>query len=114
MPEASLRRKTDLATLTENLTFRDSTSDGVAGAVITVLGAEKSGGEHGVETYTRHVTVENCTLERSGKFMWDYGYLWQITVWPEDYPDTERAMGCEKVIVHRCRLSALGDTMHIQ
>ena len=24
--------------------------------------------------------------------MWDYGYLWQITVWPEDYNDAERAM----------------------
>lgn len=67
---------------TENVTFRDVTSDGVAGAVITVLGAEKKGSEREVETFARNVTVENCTLERSGKFMWDYGYLWQITVWP--------------------------------
>ena len=80
---------------TENLTFRDITSDGLAGAVITVLGAEKKGSEREVETFARNVTVENCTLERSGKFMWDYGYLWQITVWPEDYNDAERAMAAK-------------------
>jgi hypothetical protein len=80
---------------TENLLFRDVTSDGMAGAVITVLGAEQKGHDRQVETYARNVTVENCTLERSGKFMWDYGYLWQITVWPEDYHDAERAMAAK-------------------
>ncbi len=80
---------------TENLTFRDITSDGLAGAAITVLGAGKKGSEREVETFARNVTVENCTLERSGKFMWDYGYLWQITVWPEDYNDAERAMAAK-------------------
>ena len=48
-----------------------------------------------METLARNVTVENCTLERSGKFMWDYGYLWQITVWPEEYTDAERAMAAK-------------------
>jgi S-formylglutathione hydrolase FrmB len=80
---------------TENLTFRDITSDGLAGAVITVLGAEEKGSERAVKTFARNVTVENCTLERSGKFMWDYGYLWQITVWPEDYSEAERAMAAK-------------------
>ena len=80
---------------TENLTFRDITSDGLAGAAITVLGAEKKGSEREVETFARNVTVENCTLERSGKFMWDYGYLWQITVWPEEYNDDKRAMAAK-------------------
>jgi hypothetical protein len=80
---------------TENLTFRDITSDGLAGAAITVLGAEKKGSASEVETFARNVTVENCTLERSGKFMWDYGYLWQITVWPEDYTPAERAMAAK-------------------
>lgn len=77
---------------TENLSFRDISSNGMAGAVITVLGAQKKASEREVETYARNVTVENCILQRSGKFMWDYGYLWQITVWPEDYSDAERAM----------------------
>jgi parallel beta-helix repeat protein len=77
---------------TENLTFRDITTDGLAGAAITVLGAEKKGSLSEVETFARNVAVENCTLERSGKFMWDYGYLWQMMVWPENYNDAERAM----------------------
>ena len=77
---------------TENLLFRDVSSDGVAGAVITVLGAEKKGSEREVETYARNVTLDACTLLRSGKFMWDYGYLWQVTVWPEDYTEAERAL----------------------
>ena len=80
---------------TENLTFRDISSDGVAGAVITVLGTAKKDSERDVETFARNVTIENCALERSGKFMWDYGYLWQITVWPEDYNDAERAMAAK-------------------
>jgi hypothetical protein len=80
---------------TENLTFRDLTSDGLAGAAITVLGAERKGSEREIETVARNVTVENCTLERTGKFMWDYGYLWQITVWPEDYSEAERAMAAK-------------------
>ena len=80
---------------TTNLTFRDVSSDGMAGAVITVLGAAKPGSDREIDTYARNVTVENCTLDRSGKFMWDYGYLWQITVWPEDYNDTERSIAAK-------------------
>ena len=86
---------TSASKLTENLTFRDITSDGVAGAVITVLGAEKKESDREIETYARNVTIENCTFERSGKFMWDYGYLWQITVWPEDYTPEDRAMAAK-------------------
>ena len=80
---------------TENLAFRDITSDGVAGAVITVLGAVTPGSERRVATFARNVTVEQCTLERSGKFMWDYGFLWQIVVWPEDYGAHERALAAK-------------------
>ncbi|MDR3402087.1 MAG: right-handed parallel beta-helix repeat-containing protein [Chthoniobacter sp.] len=81
--------------VTENLTVRDVTSDGLAGAAISVAGAEKRGSEREIEAYARNVTVENCTLERSGKFMWDYGLLWQITVWPEDYTPREHAMAAK-------------------
>jgi hypothetical protein len=80
---------------TGNLTFRDVSSDGLAGAAISVYGAEKRGSDREIEAYARDVTVENCTLERSGKFMWDYGLLWQITVWPEDYAPRERAMAAK-------------------
>jgi len=77
---------------TANLTFRDITSDGLAGAVITVLGAENRGGDR---SYARNITIENCTLERSGKFMWDYGFLWQRMVWPEDYNNQQRALAAK-------------------
>lgn len=80
---------------TENLTFRDITSEGVAGAVITVIGAEKKGSEREIDSYAENITIENCTLLRSGKFMWDYGYLWQITIWPEDYNNAELAMAAK-------------------
>lgn len=80
---------------TEGLTFSEISSDGMAGAVITVLGAEKKGSDREVVTFARNVAVEKCTLQRSGKFMWDYGYLWQITVWPEDYTAAQRAMAAK-------------------
>ncbi len=77
---------------TRGLRFRDITSAGMAGAVVTVLGAAKPGSASEVATYATDVTVENCTLIDSGKFMWDYGYLWQITVWPEEHTERERAL----------------------
>lgn len=77
---------------TRDLTFRDITSDDLAGAAISVSGAERKGSDREIETYATNVTVENCTLERTGKFMWDYGLLWQIIVWPEDYSGQEQAM----------------------
>jgi hypothetical protein len=80
---------------TANLTFRDITSSDMAGAVITVLGRHHQQDGWQAEGLARNVTVENCTLNRSGKFMWDYGYLWQITVWPEDYSTAERDLAAK-------------------
>lgn len=80
---------------TENLTFRDITSERMAGAVVSVHGAAKAGSQSEVETFARNVTVDHCTLLKSGKFMWDYGYLWQITVWPEEHTLQERAMAAK-------------------
>ena len=76
---------------TENLRFEKIQSDGLAGAAITVLGAEQKANERGVLTYAKGIHVTDCRLERTGKYMWDYGYLWQITVWPEEYGPTEHA-----------------------
>lgn len=80
---------------TENLTFRDISSERIAGAVVSVHGAARPKSESEVETFARNVTMDNCTLLESGKFMWDYGYLWQITVWPEDHMPQERAMAAK-------------------
>lgn len=78
---------------TRDVLFRDVKAEGVAGAVLGVHGLPQEGSESGVEAYAERVAVENCTLLRSGKFMWDYGYLWQILTWPEEYEawEVERA-----------------------
>ena len=93
---------------TGNLRFRDLKSDGVAGAVISVLGVSEPGSESGVANYATDVTVENCTLLNSGKFMWDYGYLWQITVWPEEHTERERAMAAKYFTTDRVRTGLRG------
>ena len=77
---------------TRRLVFRDIRSDGVAGAVVTVLGFSRPGSESEVANYATDVALHNCTLLNSGKFMWDYGYLWQILVWPEEHTERERAL----------------------
>lgn len=83
---------------TRGLLFRDIKSAGMAGAVVTVLGVSTAGSESEVANYATDVTVENCILLDSGKFMWDYGYLWQITVWPEEH--TEREPHAGRQILH--------------
>jgi hypothetical protein len=74
---------------TENLRFAGIQADGLAGAAITVLGAEQKGDERSVQTYARNIRITDCRLERTGKYMWDYGYLWQIMVCPEEYGAVE-------------------------
>ena len=78
---------------TRDLLFRDIKANGMAGAVIGVHGLAQKGSESEVSAWAERVTIENCTLLRSGRFMWDYGYLWQIVTWPEEYEpwEVERA-----------------------
>ncbi len=95
-PNASTRAielTTTRAGGTRDVLFRDVRSNGVAGAVIGVHGKYGKRGEDPVEIYAERVVLENCTLLRSGKFMWDYGYLWQIMTYPEAYEawEVERA-----------------------
>jgi hypothetical protein len=92
---------------THDILFRDVRSDGIAGAVIGVHGLGRKGSESAVLAYAERVAVESCTLLRSGKFMWDYGCLWQIMTWPEEYESWE---------VERARRYFLTDKMrdHVQ
>ena len=78
---------------THDLLFREVKSNGMAAAVIGVHGQYGKKSESEVEHYAERVAIESCTLLRSGKFMWDYGYLWQIMTWPEAYEpwEVERA-----------------------
>jgi hypothetical protein len=77
---------------THDILFRDVKSNGMAAAVIGVHGLYGKK-ENEVTSYAERVAVESCTLLRSGKFMWDYGYLWQIMTFPEAYEpwEVERA-----------------------
>jgi hypothetical protein len=78
--------------VTDDLAFADLRAEGIAGAVIHVAGVAEPGSESAVHTYATRVTVRDCLLRDCGKFMWDYGLLWQILVWPEDYPAEDVAM----------------------
>jgi hypothetical protein len=84
---------TTVAGGTHDILFRDVASNGMAAAVIGVHGQYGKKSEADVEFYAERVAVESCTLLRSGKFMWDYGYLWQIVTFPEHYEpwEVERA-----------------------
>ena len=78
---------------THDVLFREVKSNGMAGAAIGVHGLLGKNIESEVIAHAERVAVESCTLLRSGKFMWDYGYLWQIMTWPESYEpwEVERA-----------------------
>lgn len=78
---------------THDILFRDVKSNGMAAAVIGVHGQYGKKSESEVEYYAERVALEGCSLLRSGKFMWDYGYLWQIMTFPEAYEpwEVERA-----------------------
>jgi len=84
---------TTVAGGTHDLLFREVKSNGMAAAVIGVHGKDGKNRESEVEHYAERIAVESCTLLRSGKFMWDYGYLWQIMTFPEAYEpwEVERA-----------------------
>lgn len=77
---------------TGNLQFRGITGHRMAGAVITVQGVRDERAAGAVDTFATGVSVRDCSLVDCGKFMWDYGLLWQMLVWPEDYSAAETEM----------------------
>ncbi len=89
-----------------NLRFQEINSEGLAGAAITVVGRLSPDSDRNVESYVQGVTIDQCRLLRSGKFMWDYGYLWQIIVWPEEATDRELELG-KKYFRHDLILDSL-------
>lgn len=70
-----------------NLRFERIESDSVAGAVVSVYGKANALGENRFPA--RNVDVHACSFRNSGKFMWDYGYLWQRIVFPEHHSEEE-------------------------
>ena len=71
----------------ENIRFERVESDNVAGAVVSVYGKANEVGENRLPVY--NVDVHACHFRNSGKFMWDYGYLWQRIVFPEHHSEEE-------------------------
>jgi hypothetical protein len=74
---------------TANLTFRGIQGERIAGAVITVQGAAQPESESAVQTFAENIAVRDCRLRDCGKFMWDYGLLWQILVFAAEYTSAE-------------------------
>ena len=77
---------------TDHILFRDVSSNKVAGAIVNIEGFKKVHDSPNVENFATNVSVENCTFIDSGKFMWDYGLLWQIIVFSEEYTPSDLAM----------------------
>lgn len=59
----------------ENLAFSHIRGDHLAGPAVSVCGTK--------DTPVKQVTVTHLQTELCGKFMWDYGYLWQRITFPE-------------------------------
>jgi hypothetical protein len=80
---------------TGQLKFRDIRSERIAGAAVNVIGyteAKEDAAENTDINFAADVSVENCTFLQTGKFMWDYGYIWQLLVFAEDCTPAEVAM----------------------
>lgn len=77
---------------TRGLTFRDVSGHRICGAIINVEGVGVAGSESEVATFADDITIRDCNFVDCGKFMWDYGLLWQIMVWPEEYEPADVEM----------------------
>lgn len=64
--------------ITRNICVSDVESTDLSGAAVTVLGYISKG----VTNRAENIDVRNCSLYRSGIFMWDYGYLWERKTFP--------------------------------
>ena len=74
---------------TENLSFQNIEGENCSGSVVSVYGylrQEK-------QTRARNINVRNCRFRRCGKFMWDYGYLWEKLVFSDLFSPEEVALG---------------------
>ena len=64
-----------------NIRFERVKGRDLAGAVISVYGAYDE--QRDIRYPAKAIDVHGCTFDNSGKFMWDYGYLWQRIVFSE-------------------------------
>lgn len=64
-----------------NLRFKQIQGINLAGSCVAVFGTP--------QTPIVHVALEDLKLHNCGKFMWDYGYLWQRITFPEYHTPCE-------------------------
>lgn len=69
--------KTTDGGMCENIKFCGITSKNVAGAIVHVEGNDAN--------FAKSIDIRDCHFENTGKFMWDYGYLWQRVVFESEY-----------------------------
>jgi hypothetical protein len=91
-PPESLGRCIVIETTSEgnssNLRFFDIEGTGCSGSVVSVYGFR---GDEKMNR-ARNLEIRNCRFERCGKFMWDYGYLWERLVFAKDFSPEEQAI----------------------
>ena len=76
---------------TRDLSFREIRGVDCSGSVVSVYGFLGSGDRP--MTRAENIEVRNCRFERCGKFMWDYGWLWEKVVFPAHFTAAEIALG---------------------
>lgn len=69
----------------DNLIFKHIEAENIAGPVVFVHGTKEGSRRH----YAENIDVRNCNFINCGKFMWDYGYLWQKIVFSYLYHPRE-------------------------
>ncbi len=69
-----------------DLKFSGISSEHIAGSVVGVYGWTD---EKLLRVPAHRIDVVDCSFLDSGKFMWDYGYLWQRIVFPEFHTKEE-------------------------
>ena len=66
---------------TRNISVSDVEASDLSGAAVTVMGHI----EKGIAKRAENIDIRNCSLYRTGIFMWDYGYLWERKTFPERF-----------------------------
>lgn len=76
----------------EDLFFEKIRGDRVAAAVINVHGRGDWDPAQLNRIPAKDIDVRDCDFHLCGKFMWDYGYLWERITFPERFTEKEREL----------------------
>ena len=79
---------TSAAGRTDSVFFSGLRGRDVGGAVLSVMGSEAKT----TTNFAQRVDVRDCSFVRCGKFMWDYGFLWERLTFPDRFPADQVAL----------------------